>query len=116
MFALDSVVVPVPACVTAPKLLMLFATASALLRLNTRVAMSVTAPVPSVPVAPPLPICSVPSLRVVMPELRFAPVKISVPLPSLVRAPVVAVLAPLIVRLVAAVVTSIELVVPAVSV
>ncbi len=76
----------------------------------------VTAPVPSVPVVPPLPTCSVPARMVVAPVLAFAPVKVSVPAPSLVKAPVVAVLAPAIVRLVAAFATSIELVVPAVNV
>jgi hypothetical protein len=42
-------------------------TVIASLRLKVSVALFVTAPVPSVPVVPPLPICSVPALIVVVP-------------------------------------------------
>ena len=65
---------------------------------------------------PPLPTCRVPARMVVAPVFALAPVSVSVPSPSLVSAPVVLVLAPLMVRLVAALATSIALVVPAVSV
>ena len=45
----------------------IFATVSALERLNERVALFVILPVPRVPAVPALPICSVPALIVVVP-------------------------------------------------
>ena len=63
-----SVVVPVPAWVTVPVPEILALTTKALsLRLKTRAPLSVMAPVPMVPDVPPLPICKVPALMVVVP-------------------------------------------------
>ena len=62
-----SVVVPAPACTRLPLPLITLATVNALLRLNLSVALSVTAPVPSVPAAPPAPTSRVPALTVVVP-------------------------------------------------
>ena len=53
--------------VTEPVPPMSLATVTASLRLNTSEALSVTAPVPSVPAVPPLPICRVPEEIVVVP-------------------------------------------------
>ena len=62
------VVVPVPACVSVPLPLMTPATVSASLRLKISVPpLTTSGPAPSVPVVPPLPICSVPALIVVAP-------------------------------------------------
>ena len=82
-------------------------------------ANQVTAPAPSVfrvelPSELVFAKTSVPALTSVSPVWRFVPLSVRVPLPALVRAPLVAVEAPEIVRLL--VVTSIVLVVFAVSV
>ena len=53
--------------VKVPEPLMAFVTLMLLLRSMNRLALSVTAPVPSVPLLPPVPICSVPPLMVVVP-------------------------------------------------
>ena len=45
-------------------------------RSKVRFALSVTAPVPSVPEVPPLPICNVPEVIVVGPEYVLAPVSV----------------------------------------
>ena len=59
---------PARPCVTVPVPLMTPPTASAAsLRLKVKAALSTTAPVPSWPVVPPLPTCSVPALIVVVP-------------------------------------------------
>ena len=50
-----------------PVPLITLATVIALLRLKSATPLLTTAPVPSVPVVPPLPICSVPALIVVVP-------------------------------------------------
>ena len=50
--------------------------------------MLTIAPLPSVPLVPPLPSCSVPALIVVVPVYVLVPVKIVVPLPAFVTAPV----------------------------
>jgi hypothetical protein len=65
-----------------------FATEIVSVRLNTSAALSVTAPVPSVPDVPPLPIWSVPPLIVVVPVYELAPPRTSVPVSILVSAPV----------------------------
>ena len=49
-----------------------------------------TLPVPKLPAAPPLPICNVPALMVVMPLLALLPVKVKVPAPDLVNVAAVA--------------------------
>ena len=105
---------PVPACVTAPKLLMVVRDRLRVIAIERERRDVGTAPAPSAPVAPPLPTCNVPSLIVVVPELRLVPVKVNVPPPSLVKAPLLAALAPLSVRLAAAAATLIELLDPAV--
>ena len=72
---------------------------------------------PRFPETPPLPIVatlSTPTLIVVTPVYKFVPDNVSMPLPIFVRAPVVLVLAPEIVKLF--VVTSMDEVVPAVNV
>ena len=61
-------VVPVPTWVSAPVPEMTLATVTASERLKARVPLSVTAPVPSVPVVPPAPTCRVPAEIVVVPE------------------------------------------------
>ena len=63
----ERVVVPEPACVSVPDPEMAFATVSALLRSKTNAALLTTAPLPSVPVVPPLPSWSVPAETVVVP-------------------------------------------------
>ena len=78
----------VPLLVTAPVPLIAFATVIASLRLNANVPLLTTAPVPSDPVVPPLPICNVPVLIVVVPAYVLAPVKVIVPAPVFVTAPV----------------------------
>ena len=62
-------VVPEPIWFNVPKPVMALPTVMELLRLNAKLAPSAmeTAPVPSVPVVPPLPICKVPVLMVVVP-------------------------------------------------
>ena len=62
-----SVVVPLPACSNAPVPLIALAITSVSLWFTRSVALFVTAPLPSVPVPPPLPSCSTPALRVVVP-------------------------------------------------
>ena len=62
-----SVVTPVPDWFSTPVPLMLFAKVMASLRLMVRMALFVTAPVPSWPIVPPLPTCSVPPLITVVP-------------------------------------------------
>lgn len=55
-------------------------------RLNASVALSVTFPVPSAPVVPPLPTCQVPALTVFWPEcVMFVPVHVQVPVPVLMK-------------------------------
>ena len=64
----DSVVVPVPACVTVPAPEILAPTTRAVsVRLNTKAELLVMTPVPNAPEVPPLPICRVPPLMVVVP-------------------------------------------------
>ena len=58
---------PAPIWLTLPVPEMALETVSALERLNTRVPLLVVAPVPSVPVVPPSPTCSVPAEIVVVP-------------------------------------------------
>src|ERR1039458_422544 len=55
-------------------------------RLKMRPLLSTTLPVPRDPVEPPLPICSVPWLMVVVPDCELVPVKIQVPTPVFVTA------------------------------
>jgi hypothetical protein len=62
----DSVVVPVPSCVTAPVPLITPASVIASLRLIANVALFVTFPA-MLPVVPPAPTCSVPAVIVVPP-------------------------------------------------
>jgi hypothetical protein len=62
-----SVNVPAPSFVSAPVPLIALATVNESLRLNVSVELFTTAPVPRVPVVPPLPICNVPALIVVVP-------------------------------------------------
>src|SRR4029079_4272951 len=71
-----SVSVPAPSFVNAPVPLIALATANESLRLNVRAALFTTAPVPSVPIVPPLPIWSVPAEIVVVPPYVFAPVSV----------------------------------------
>ncbi len=85
VFVAVSTVVPVPFWFNVPVPLMALATVMELLRLNTNEALSVTAPVPKVPVVPPSPICKVPAVMVVTPEYVLAPVRICVPVPILFR-------------------------------
>ena len=60
---------PTPSCVRVPVPEMTFDTVGVSVRSNTRFALSVTAPVPRLPVVPPFPICIVPvPLIVVVPE------------------------------------------------
>ena len=56
-------------------------------RLIARFALSVIVDVPSEPLVPPLPICSVPWVIVVAPEKLLLAVRIVVPVPSCVSAP-----------------------------
>ena len=56
-----------PTCVSVPVPLMAALIATASDRSKTRMALFTTAPVPSVPLVPPLPICRVPPLIVVPP-------------------------------------------------
>ena len=60
-------VVPPPACTSAPLPPMAAVIATASLRAMRSVPSFVTAPLPSVPALPPLPICSVPALMAVVP-------------------------------------------------
>ena len=57
---------PVLSWVRLPLPLMALPTVTVPLRLKLSAALSVTAPEPSEPLAPPLPICSVPALMVVV--------------------------------------------------
>lgn len=61
-------VVPPPIWLMMPEPVTPLPTVIALERLKAKVALLVTAPLPSVPVVPALPICSVPAATVVMPE------------------------------------------------
>ena len=58
---------PGPHCVSEPLPLIAFGTERASERLKASAALSTTAPLPSVPAAPPPPIWSVPALTVVVP-------------------------------------------------
>lgn len=60
---------PTPACVNVPvpEITPLTVRSLEASRLRTSAALLVTAPEPSVPVAPPLPICKVPAVTVVVP-------------------------------------------------
>ena len=62
-----SVVVPAPNWVNVPVPVMFCPSVNASLRLMRRAALFVMVPLPSVPVVPPLPTCSVPALIVVVP-------------------------------------------------
>ena len=62
-----NVVVPAPILVTLPVPEMLLAIVFVLERLKTRLALLMTAPLPSVPAVPPLPTCRTPALIVVVP-------------------------------------------------
>ena len=75
--------------------------------------LTVTAPVDNALAAP---YCNAPALIVVRPVYKFAPDSFSVPVPAFVNAPVVFVLAPVIVSVLAAVATFTVEVVPAVNV
>ena len=69
VFAAVSLVVPLPIWFSAPVPLMTLATTSAVsLRSKLSVALLTTGPLPSVPLAPPLPIRNVPALMNVVPE------------------------------------------------
>ena len=58
-------------------------TVKELVRLNTRLPLSVIGPDPIAPAAPPLPICRVPELIVTVPLIALAPVRVRVlPLPA----------------------------------
>lgn len=82
----DSVVVPVPACVTVPVPEILAPTTKAAsVRLNTKAVLLVMTPVPNAPEVPALPICRVPPLMVVVPVKLLAPERIFVPVPFLVK-------------------------------
>ena len=66
-----STVVPAPACVSVPVPPMALPTVMLSLRLNDSAALLVTAPVPSVPLVPPLPTCTVPLDTVMAPVAGF---------------------------------------------
>lgn len=59
--------IPLPIWLTAPVPVITLATVSAAVRLNCRVALFVTVPVPNWPAAPPAPRLSVPAEMVVVP-------------------------------------------------
>ena len=67
MLAAERVVVPEPVWLTEPVPLMRLETVKLLVRSKLSAALSVTFPVPRLPVVPALPIWSVPALIVVMP-------------------------------------------------
>ena len=81
----DSVVVPVPTCVSVPGPSIAPATVSALVRFSRSVVLLVIGPVPSFPAAPPS--SSVPLLIVVRPLKVLAPVRVCLPLPIFVSEP-----------------------------
>ena len=60
-------VIPFPAWVSEPVPEMTLATVKLFVRLNTSIPLLMMLPDPRVPVVPPLPICSVPPLTVVVP-------------------------------------------------
>ena len=73
VFAPVSVTVPAPFCVSVPFPEMVFDTVRLSERLNTKAALLVTFPVPRFPDVPPMPSCSVPPLRLTLPEKSFTP-------------------------------------------
>ena len=66
VFAAMSTVVPTPCCRSVPVPLIRFGTVIVSLRLKMSAPLSVTLPLPSVPLTPPLPICSVPPAAIVV--------------------------------------------------
>ena len=87
MLAPVSVVVPAPSFVTLPDPLIAPPKAEASLRLKISAALFTTLPA-RLPAVPPAPTCRVPALTVVPPLYEFVPVKMVVPLPACVTAPV----------------------------
>ena len=67
VFVAVRIVVPVPCCLTVPPPLITFATVIRLLRLKMSAPLSVTLPLPSVPIVPPLPTWIVPAAMFVIP-------------------------------------------------
>ncbi|MOA40380.1 hypothetical protein D3C78_1622480 [compost metagenome] len=78
--------VPLPFCCTAPLPDTTPAKVKTSLRLNTRLLLLVILPATE-PVAPPLPICSVPALMLVPPVWVLAPASTVIPLPFCSTAP-----------------------------
>ena len=66
-------------------------------RLYVRLALSVIAPVPRLPVVPPLPTCSVPAVMLVVPVYVLLAARMVVPDPACVRLPVPVIVAPTVV-------------------
>ena len=67
MLAPLKVKAPAPSCLTMPEPEMTFGIPTALLRLNTKVALFTILPLPKLPEVPALPTCKVPALMVVVP-------------------------------------------------